>query len=179
MHPNGISDALICQICFEKGGASVLADGYLVAGKLNQQQEQALFGYGIYLQLLDDLQDLEEDKNACTKTMFSVTANDSLDKLVNKTIHFGRTVLNEMLCFTGMQNSSLLDLMNRSIETMLIESVGLNEDWYSSKYLQQLEQHSPLHFSFVREKRRQTKSQRFAMFQKYFNSASPAYSAKA
>ncbi len=42
-----LSDLDILQICFEKGGASVLADGYLVAGKLTREQEQALFGYGV------------------------------------------------------------------------------------------------------------------------------------
>ena len=58
INANGISDRQIQKICFEKGGASVLADGYLVSGELTRQQEQALFGYGVYLQLLDDIQDV-------------------------------------------------------------------------------------------------------------------------
>ena len=59
---NGLSENEIRRVCFEKGGASVLADGYLVAGKLTKKEEQALFGYGVYLQLLDDIQDLFLDK---------------------------------------------------------------------------------------------------------------------
>ena len=163
-----ISDAEIINICFEKGGASVLADGYLVAGKMTQQQEKALFGYGIYLQLLDDIQDLKEDLSADLKTMFSCVEKHKLGEFVNKTINFGRTVLQEMRCFKGAANGEFLDLMNRSIEMMIIESVGLNNSWYSEKYLTELEKYSPLHFGFVRKKRTESKSQRFAVFQKYF-----------
>ena len=57
---------------------------------------------------------------------------------------------------------------------MIIESVGLNPVWYEEDYLAELEKYSPLHFQFVREKRAQSKSQRFAMFQKYFDSAKMA-----
>jgi len=97
----------------------------------------------------------------------------NLGKLVNKTIHFGRKALDEMRCFEGVKNDSFLDLMNRSIETMIIESVGLNNTWYEISYLENLEKYSPLHFSFVREKRAQSKSQRFAMIQKYFDQVGP------
>lgn len=168
-----IDEEKIISICFEKGGASVLADGYLVAGKLTPEQEQALFGYGVYLQLLDDIQDVKEDANATTSTMFSCLKNLELAAFVNKTIHFGRTALNEMKCFTGTENEHFLDLMNKSIETMIIESVGLNPEWYPRSYLNEMEQFSPLHFEFVRQKRAQSKSQRFAMFQKYFNRVVP------
>ncbi len=165
---DNISDVNVLNICFEKGGASVLADGYLVAGKMTQQQEQALFGYGIYLQLLDDIQDLKEDSDADTKTMFSCVDRDNLGDFVNQTINFGRATLQEMECLPGAANSEFLDLMNRSIEMMIIESVGLNNSWYAEDYLVELERYSPLHFGFVREKRTHSKSQRFAVFQKYF-----------
>lgn len=170
---NGLSDEAISRICFEKGGASVLADGYLVAGKLTREQEQALFGYGVYLQLLDDIQDVKEDSLAFTRTMFSCLPEENLGSFVNRAINFGRTALEEMKCFENTENDQFIDLMNRSIEMMIIESVGLNYTWYTEEYLAELEQFSPLHFKFVREKRKQSKSQRFAMFQKYFDSAQP------
>jgi hypothetical protein len=168
---NGLSDEKILEICFEKGGASVVADGYLVAGKLTREQEQALFGYGVYLQLLDDIQDVKEDSLAFTKTMFSCLPEEKLGACVNRTVHFGRMALEEMRCFGGAQNDEFIQLMNRSIETMIIESAGLNGTWYTKEYLYDLEQFSPLHFEFVRRKRAESKSQRFALFQKYFESA--------
>lgn len=168
---NGLADRNIMEICFEKGGASVLADGYLCAGKLTREQEQALFGYGVYLQLLDDIQDVKEDIGAETKTMFSCVNRSDLGRLVNKTIHFGRTALEEMKCFKMEQTDTFLSLMNRSIETMIIESVGLNETWYSKNYLDELNRFSPLRFEFVRMKKSQSKSQRLSLFRKYFESS--------
>lgn len=166
--PANLSTDEIRQICFEKGGTSVLADGYLVAGKLNTEQEQALFGYGIYLQLLDDIQDIKEDIDAQTKTIFSCLESDNTGGFVNRTIHFGRAAINEMKCFKSANIDSFLSLMNRSIETMIIESAGVNNSWYTENYLVELDKYSPLHFEFVRQKRSQSKSQRFALFQKYF-----------
>lgn len=170
---SGLNDGKILDICFEKGGASVLADGYLVAGRLTREQEQALFGYGVYLQLLDDIQDVKEDAEASTKTMYSYVNSDSLGTFVNKTIHFGRAALEEMHCFNRKGNNDFINLMNRSIEAMIIESVGLYPSSYTSDYLDELERYSPLSFDFVRKKREQSKSQRFAFFQKYFDMARP------
>ncbi|QGY46693.1 hypothetical protein GM418_24450 [Maribellus comscasis] len=168
-----ISDNEIQKICFEKGGASVLADGYLVAGRLTENEERALFGYGVYLQLLDDIQDVKEDAEAQTRTIFSRRNDYDLDKFVNKTIHFGRKALDEMYCFKGSQIETFIKLMNRSIETMIIESVGMNEQHYSAEFLAKLEKQSPLRFDFVRKKRSQSTSSRFSFFKKYFEQNVP------
>lgn len=169
---NGLSNASTKTICFEKGGTSVLADGFLVAGKLTKEQERALFAYGVYLQLLDDIQDIKEDSLAETKTIFSCTEKQNLGKYVNQTINFGRTVLEEMRCFPGAKDGKFLELMNRSIETMIIESVGLNSKSYDKEYIDFIEKMSPLHFKFVRQKRTESKSQRFSVFQQYFSQTS-------
>ncbi|HKJ78822.1 MAG TPA: hypothetical protein VKA10_04780 [Prolixibacteraceae bacterium] len=167
--PHAIPKNEIRHICFEKGGASVLADGYLVTGKLTPAQGQALFGYGVYLQLLDDIQDVKEDAGAQTRTMFSHPDKKSLDGYVNQTIHFGRTAMEELRSLNPDTTDRFLSLMNRSIETMIIESVGLNHNYFSTMGLNRLEVHSPLRFEFLRQKKSQSKSQRFALFQKYFN----------
>ena len=166
---DGLTENEIRRICFEKGGASVLADGYLVAGKLTRQEEQALFGYGVYLQLLDDIQDIGEDSKSNTKTMCSFSNKTKLQEFANKTIHFGRTALEELNCFHAANIDVFLNLMNKSIETMAIEAIGLNNSGFSNQYLVQIENYSPLRFDYVRRKKSQSKSQRFALFQKYFS----------
>ncbi len=171
---SGLTDDEIRRVCFEKGGTSVLADGYLVAGKLTQKQEQALIGYGIYLQLLDDIQDMKEDSDAQTNTMCTSLEKFGLGEFVNRTIHYGRQALDEMKCFDAPNVDVFLSLMNRSIETMIIESVGLNDAGFSKNYMEEIEVFSPLHFDFIRQKKSQSKSQRFAMFRKYFDQTKPA-----
>jgi hypothetical protein len=170
---DGLSGTAVREICFEKGGASVLADGYLVAGRLTSEQEQALFGYGIYLQLLDDIQDVKEDTEAHTRTLFSCP-NGLVrpEAFVNRTIHFGRRALEELRCFKGAKTETMLRLMNYSIEMMILESIGLTPSSYSGGYPETLERYSPLRFEFLRQKRSQSGSQRFAVFKKYFGQAS-------
>jgi hypothetical protein len=175
---SGLSDSEIRKICFEKGGASVLTDGYLVAGKLTQKQEQALIGYGIYLQLLDDIQDMKEDSDANTKTMCTSLERIKLGEFVNHTIHFGRAALEEMKCFSAPNVDVFLNLMNRSIETMIIESIGLNDYGFTENYLAEMEKFSPLHFDFIRRKKSESKSQRFVLFKRYFEQAKPEQIAK-
>jgi len=170
---NGLSQSETRRICFEKGATSVMADGFLVAGNLNAQQQQALYGYGIYLQLLDDIQDSKEDADSGTYTMCSGLAGAEMELFVNKTIHFGRTALKEMKCFDAANVEIFLQLMNRSIETMIVESVGLNTVSFTDAYLQQLEAYSPLRFEFVRERKSASKSQRFEIFRRYFDKAQP------
>jgi len=170
---SGLTETEIRRVCFEKGGTSVLADGYLVAGKLSLSQEQALIGYGIYLQLLDDIQDIKEDATALTNTMCTSLEKSDLDEFVNRTVHFGRTALEEMKCFEAPNVDVFLNLMNRSIETMIIESIGLNETGFTENYLVEIEKSSPLHFDFIRRKKSESKSQRFAMFKKYFEQVKP------
>jgi hypothetical protein len=170
---DGLTESEIRRVCFEKGGASVLADGYLVAGKLTKQEERALFGYGIYLQLLDDIQDMKEDADANTNTMCTSLQKKNLGEFVNRTVHFGRAALEELKCFKAPNVDVFLNLMNRSIETMAIESTGVNEAGFTKEYLAEMERFSPLHFDFVRQKKSQSKSQRFALFQKYFEQAKP------
>jgi len=60
----------ILGISFEKGGASVLADAYLVNGSLGEEKTDFMFAYGALLQLCDDLQDAKEDLKNGHMTIF-------------------------------------------------------------------------------------------------------------
>lgn len=172
---NGLEEPRIREICFEKGGASVMADGYLVAGRLSSAQARALFGYGIYLQLLDDIQDIREDTLGNTKTLFASRGEfGSLESFVHKTIHFGRAAMEELRCFEGTDMDTMLGLMNRSIEHMVVESVGMNPDSFSGELLVEFEKHSPLRFEFLRKNKAKSKSQRFNLFKRYFEQAPEA-----
>jgi len=64
----------ILSISLEKGGTSVLADGYLVAGALGPADEEFCFGFGTFLQFADDLQDMAEDSRRGHRTLFTIGA---------------------------------------------------------------------------------------------------------
>lgn len=149
---DALSETEILKICIAKGGASVLADGYLVAGRLSKDQEHFLFGYGAYLQLLDDIQDVNEDQAAGLKTVFS-GVNQLLDTRLNKTYWFGEQVMKSLPLFGGQQIDVFQSLMRKSMDLFIIEAIAQNPDYYTKKYVLEIENHSPFSFSFIQKRK--------------------------
>lgn len=153
---NPIGETEILKICLAKGGASVLADGYLVAGRLTEAQRYFLFGYGAYLQLLDDIQDVEEDHAAGLMTVFSESAfRVSLDERLNKTYWFGEHVMKSLEFFEGQHIELFRSLMRRSMDLFITEAIAQVPDAYNRKYVIEFENYSPFHFSYIRERKEQ------------------------
>ncbi len=137
---------------FAKGGTSVLADGYLVSDSLDEAQRQYTYGHGIFAQLLDDMEDVEQDSQDGRLTVYSQSGGHwHLDALVNRTFHFGRKVLMDLDCFDVEE--SLRALIRRGSDMLLIDTIGRTDRYYSADYLRELEAHSPFRFSFLKEQR--------------------------
>jgi hypothetical protein len=153
---NLISENEILKICLAKGGASVLADGYLVAGKLTAEQKYFLYGYGAYLQLLDDIQDVEEDYATGLITVFSGSAfRVQLDEKLNKTYWFGEHVMDSLAFFDGQHIELFRSLMRRSMDLFITEAIAQVPDAYSRKYVIEFERFSPFNFSYIRKRKEQ------------------------
>lgn len=67
-----LSKQELLRISIYKGGASVLADGYLMDGVLSQEEALFCMEYGFLLQVADDIQDMERDRNNKQYTLASV-----------------------------------------------------------------------------------------------------------
>lgn len=162
-----ISEAEILKICLGKGGASVLADGFLVAGKLTGAQQYFLFGFGAYLQLLDDIQDVEEDFHAGLMTAFSEDLNQfDLDVKLNKTYWFGEQVLKNLEFFDGQHIDLFKSLVRKSMDLFIIEAIAQNPTAYSCQYRSDMEAFSPFRFSYIRKRKDQ-----FAPYYEFFLTA--------
>lgn len=151
---NTISENEIIEICLNKGGTSVLADGFLVAGHLTEVQKYFLFGYGAYLQLLDDIQDVEEDSQSGLMTIFSKDfGNNPMDEKLNKTYWFGEEVMKSLDFFDGQQIPLFKSLMRKSMDLFIIEAIAQNQKAFSAKYINQFEPYSPFRFSTIYRQR--------------------------
>lgn len=151
-----LTDQETLKICLAKGGASVLADGYLVAGKLTDAQRYFLFGYGAYLQLLDDIQDVEEDYHAGLMTVFSKDAFQfPLDDKLNKTYWFGEHVMRSLDFFDGRHIELFKSLMRKSMDLFITESIAQNTEAYSRNYITEFETYSPFHFTYICKQKEQ------------------------
>lgn len=157
-------DADVLGISFEKGGASVLADGYLVAGVLARPQAEFLFGLGALLQLGDDLEDVADDCEAGRMTVFTQTAGAwPLDGLTTRVLHFGQRVLAHMGDFAAPGTAALQEFVQRCAMQPIYHSAGQASRYYSRAYLRALEAHSSFRFAFVRGQRGRLWRQRAAL----------------
>lgn len=151
---DALSESNILKIVLAKGGTSVLADGFLVAGRLTGPQKHFLFGYGAYLQLLDDLQDVEDDYAAGLMTVFSSSAFQApLDWKLNKTYWFGEEVMKTLDHFEGKELDLFKSLMRTSMDLFIIEAIAQCPEAFSPDYVADLENHSPFHFSYIRKRK--------------------------
>ncbi len=153
---SGTGPVDVLRLSFEKGGASVLADGYLAAGTLSPEQARFVFYWGILLQLADDLQDVREDCRDGVLTLFSQSAgHEPLDAITSRTLHFGRRTMMLMHQVPAPDCVALQQLIQRSSLSIVIRSAGEAGEFYTPEYLDSLESHSPFRFSFLNERRAQ------------------------
>lgn len=142
----------IITLIFNKGGASVLADGFLVAGDLTPWQKKFFFGYGVWLQLVDDMQDIKEDTGSGTLTLFTTPMETHhRSGLGNRTIHFGRSVMKDIKYCPSDICNRFNEVIIQSIELMVIQSVGINNDFFPRDYCSEMEKFSPVGFRFLRD----------------------------
>jgi hypothetical protein len=127
----------LLSICIEKGGTSVLADGYLIKGNMTREQEWFCFGFGAFLQFIDDIQDMKEDSEGKLETLFTrASVAGQLEEFTNRTLSFSNAVLKDMhYCFTSDDLDAVQRLMDKSILFMVNEAVGLNDYFYQKQYV--------------------------------------------
>ena len=136
------------SITIEKGGASVAVDGYLVRGELSPAELHALFGYGVVLQFIDDLQDMDEDAAAGHSSMFTRgRAAGPLDELTGRLVRFTHATV--ALLDSPGGGGFLPRLVGASCLFLILEAVARHREHYTQGYLGALEEYSPLRFPFL------------------------------
>lgn len=141
----------ILDISVEKGGTSVLADACLVKGGLSQKEAAFVFGFGVLLQFVDDLQDIAVDRSNGHCTIFSKQDKEgSPESYTNKLINFIWRVLDEDTCFLSQDAVEIKSMMKKSILFLLLGAVACNSNMYGRNYLKKLDNCSPLSFSYLK-----------------------------
>lgn len=157
----------LLSICLEKGGTSVVADGYLINGTLSYEQEKFCFGFGAFLQFVDDIQDVTEDSEGALTTLFTYAANHNyLEEYVNRTIDFGRAVMGDLSCFCSAVLDDMSSLMIKSNAFLLNEAIALNSEYFTKGYRQLFEKSSPFSYEFIKKRRSNLESNRISLMKK-------------
>jgi hypothetical protein len=148
----------ILGLSLEKGGTSVLADGFLVAGALGPRDEAFCFGFGTFLQLADDLQDIAEDSACGHRTLFSAgIAAPPLDAAALRLESYLAAVLAEARRDASPARSALCDAIGSGLGLMFRESVGKQPGYFRRAFVRRAKGTFPVRFSYLRKLRRRLK----------------------
>ena len=141
----------VLRISCAKGGSSVLADACIAQPWLTPEESRFAFEWGVLLQLGDDLQDVREDLEHGSLTLFTraVQHGIPLDSLVRQLLHFSDRVANRM---DNLANGTdvLKDLLRMSWRTLILMAVADAQQFCSPAFLAELEPCSLFHFDFLR-----------------------------
>jgi hypothetical protein len=144
----------LVRVAIEKGGTSVLADGYLAAGSLAPEQAECLFGLGVFLQLRDDLEDVHDDAANGVSTVFSSRRNVSLEEPTRRTLAVGEAVTRRFSCFSGDRAAPVRDIATRSLLHTVPDAAASFPSLFPLPFLQELERRSPFRFAAIAAERR-------------------------
>ncbi len=142
---NLLGDDELLAITCQKGGTSLIADLYLVAGTASAAEVRFAFGYGVFLQLMDDLQDAEADTRAGHQTLFTRAARRGpLDEPATRLVCLIDRVLDERAPFGGASHEDQRDLIRRNCRALVVGAVAQQPQLFTGGFRRSLERQWPL-----------------------------------
>jgi len=150
-----ISPGDLLRLSCAKGGTSVLADACLSHGYLTGGEEQFAFDWGVLLQLGEDLQDVREDLNRGSTTLFTqaLISRVPLDALVLQLLSFSDRVAEQMDRLPN-GDAFLKSLLRMSWRSLIYMAVANVPEYFTKAFLAELEPYSQFRFGFLRAKRK-------------------------
>ena len=160
------------KISIEKGGASVLADAYLVNGTLSDEEKEFAYGYGFLLQICDDFQDVKEDIENNHMTVVSQIANKyPLDVIANKLINFTLNLIDNATCFKCDNVIQLKELIKDNCIKMIMFAIVLGREYFTKEYVKNIEKYLPFRKSYIDNIKDNLKN-KFSTLKKSYHSVS-------
>jgi hypothetical protein len=154
----GSDEENLTAITIEKGGTSVLADGYLAAGRLNNAEADCFFEYGVLLQLVDDLRDIDEDGvNAHSTPFLRIAERGNLDSAARRLLLFVKHCAGQLSNLNRSHAYQVKEMVEQSCSFLILETAARHREFYSSRFLQNVECWMPLRPSFLNELHREIK----------------------
>ncbi len=149
----------VLKISCAKGGSSVLADACMARGWMSGEESRFAFAWGVLLQLGDDLQDLHEDLQRGSVTLFTRAAMTGvpLDTLVMQLLSFCDCVASQMDELNEDTEAHggtevLKKLMRMSWRSLIVGAVANAHQYFSPAFVVEAERSSPFRFQFLRSR---------------------------
>lgn len=164
-----IDEEQILEISIWKGGSSVLADYLFATADWREREEEFYLKFGFMLQLVDDLQDMEEDGRAGSRTLMTNAAGEKrLEEQINRLLWF---IWNEISAYAP-KNPDLKDfVLKNCVGISMLSAVavgssggGARRNFLSKEYIKALEPYLPVSAEFIKRMKIQKKREQYAGF---------------
>ncbi|MHB8129841.1 MAG: hypothetical protein ACYDEX_12660 [Mobilitalea sp.] len=138
------------DISLYKGGISVLIDRFFVKKELTKEDYIFYLGMGFFLQLADDLQDIKEDSMQGHQTIFTIDLHcEQEEMIVNKMLHF----IHQIMADYQADNDIFKNFVLTNCYQLIFTSAVGSKEFFSPKYLGQLEKHLPITYPYLENMR--------------------------
>jgi len=150
--PLSLSERLDISLC--KGGLSVLIDRFLVKKEITESDLAFYLGFGFFLQLADDLQDIKDDSLQGHQTILTMDLRcEQEEKTANKTLHFMHRISKDFQA----DNDVFMDFIVSNCYQLIYSSIIGSREFFSQAYLDRLERYFPVTYPFLEKiKKNQT-----------------------
>lgn len=133
-------------ISLYKGGISVLIDRCFVDHELTEEDALFYLGFGFMLQLADDLQDIQNDLDNESYTLFTRNTETLKEELlVNKLLNFTAGLMDKY----HAPNDNFKDFIFNCSCLLIYTSASGSRTFFSQEYLDKLEAFMPVSFDFL------------------------------
>jgi len=144
-----LSDRL--DISIYKGGISVLIDRFFVNREITDADLTFYLGFGFFLQLADDLQDIKEDSVKGHQTILTLdTSCVQEEKIVNKLLHFVQQITESY----PAENDSFKNFVLSNCFQLIYSSIIGSKEYFSTEYLERMEGLFPVSYQFLEKMNR-------------------------
>ncbi len=167
----------LVRLTFSKGAASVIADGYLVLGHLSASEIDFLTGYGIVLQLADDLQDMYEDSRQNHHTLFTSAASPAKRwRYVQAMLLLSETLLHKLFCRNAWLEDQIRTLLGQSMRLLIGDAIYAQQSYFTRGQLKSINSQHPvgLHRHVLLRKMLENE---LPVFQRYYSQTAENHSA--
>jgi hypothetical protein len=134
------------NISLFKGGVSVLVDRFLINKELTPADLHFYLGFGFFLQLADDLQDIREDSEKGYQTLFTVDLSpEREERLVNKLLNFLHHIMNSY----SAENDTFKNLVQASSNHLVYTSLCGSKEFFLTEFQNRIERYLPVTLSYL------------------------------
>ena len=144
-----VDEDILLDISIAKGGASVLADGFLIDGKLSEHEYRFCIYFGFLLQLADDIQDLQQDH----QNQYHTTIGVLQDKQERKSFceNYFSFIHQVMSQICPNKEQRLRKFIEENCRLLIYFSLLQDAPWYPSVFMHHIRVRLPIRANTLQE----------------------------